>query len=408
MFESSHHKNSARRLSTHHVESSQVVSRKRALPAILVAAAALSLSVSLSSPSRAGVYNEGSATTATPGGGITSRGTRVAVISATDTAGDARSAQIALLAAETAVSHTRGFQVVPRAQVVAAMNKNGKNATFDPRGPNMQASAVDPRVPIGEPAAGDTRLPIDILDYKSIGKSTKAPRALSIFVTRGDSDAGSATVRAVAELYDTTSGGLVGRGESTFTSTVAERATTVPDTRTGATVTPRSAPAVADGRPIVEGVAYPAAARAEAAQLRALSGAVYRAVNELNRPIELRGVVISIPGAYQARLSFGEQKGLRNGARVEYVSNGATVAFGTITDVGFGEAVATVAPQAAFANVFVNMEVRNVSNPTMSRAGETEMQATEREFRRFERDFGIAAIAAAFILDRYTDALLFN
>lgn len=405
-FGTSQHNNSAvgRSISGPGAHRAEVLG-KALMPSFLVVAA---LSVAMAAPSRAGVTNEGGATTVTPGGSITTRGTRVAVVSATDTAGDARSAGIALLAAETALNYTRGFQVVPRAQVVAAMNKKGKNASFDNRGPNLQKTPIDPRVPFGEPALGDTRLPIDILDYKAIGKSTKAQRALSVFVTRGDSDAGSATVSAVAELYDTTSGGLVGRGESTFTSTIPAAAATVPNTRLGADGTPRTAPVSADGRPIVEGVAYPAAARAEAAQIRALSGAVYRAVNELNRPIQVRGTVISIPGAYVTRLSFGEQAGLRNGARVVYLSNGAAVAYGTITNVGFGEALATVAPQAAFSNVFVNMEVRNVNNPTSSRAGETEMQATEREFNRFERSFGIAVIASAIILNNYTDALLFN
>jgi hypothetical protein len=81
------------------------------------------------------------------------------------------------------------------------------------------------------------------------------------------------------------------------------------------------------------------------AQVRALGGAIYRAVGELNRPAETRGVVISIPEAYRARISMGERSGLRNGARLEYLVNGQPVAYGTVTNAGLGESVATVAPK---------------------------------------------------------------
>jgi hypothetical protein len=64
---------------------------------------------------------------------------------------------------------------------------------------------------------------------------------------------------------------------------------------------------------------------------------------------------------------------LRNGARLEYLVNGQPVAYGTVTNAGLGEAVATVAPESAFPNVYVNMEVRNVSNPCRRAPGHERM-----------------------------------
>lgn len=359
---------------------------------------------------QAQIYPQGSAVTVTPGGGVTMRGLRVAVVSATDTAGNALTAQRALMAAEMAIARTRGFIAVPRAEVSRAMIRNsgaGKGNTFDPRGPMEPRTATDPGVPFGEPAPGDARAPIDALDYRAIGKSLKAPRALSVFVTRGPSDATGATVSAVAELYDTTSGGLVGRGESSFTTTVAAPAAAAAPgtTAPGTTTAPARAatPALTVDIPVANGAPGLSATNEEMARVRALSGAVFRAVAELNRPIELRGVVVSIPGAYQTRISMGAQKGLRNGARVEYLVGGQPVAYGTVTSLGFGESLATVASEAAFGGIYINMEVRNVNNPIAVRAGQTQEQIDEREFRRFERDFALGLVAVG-LLYYYTDA----
>jgi hypothetical protein len=256
---------------------------------------------------------------------------------------------------------------------------------LDLRGANQGRGTDRAGAPFGEPGAGDTRIPIDAVDYKGLHKSVKAQRALSVIITRGDSDDDSATVSALVELYDTISGGLVGRGEGTFTATVAA---SEEDAATG------KKPNRTYSEPIVNGRARTVTADAEQAQMRALGGAVYRAVAELNRPAEARGVVISIPGAYQTRISLGTLKGLRNGARLEYLSNGQPVAYGTIISAAAGESTATVAPETAFPGVHVNMEVRNVSNPVAARAGQSEEQIEEKEFSRFEKQFGIALLVA--------------
>lgn len=378
--------------------SARAVSARAVLASAALATAALPV---LCSSAQAQVYPQGSAVTVTPGGTTTARGLRVAVVSATDTAGNTLTAQRALVAAEMAIARTRGFVAVPRSEVSRAMIKNGgpgKGNTFDGRGPMDPRAPIDQAVPFGEPAPGDTRIPIDTLDYKAVGKSLKAPRALSVFVTRGLSDANGATVSAVAELYDTTSGGLVGRGESTFTATAA-----APAADAGTAAAARRAATINADTSVVGGVPQLTATNEEMARVRALSGAVFRAVAELNRPIELRGVVVSIPGAYQTRISMGAQKGLRNGARVEYLVNGQSVAYGTVTSLGYGESLATVASEAAFSGIYVNMEVRNVSNPVLSRAGQSQEQLDSREFSRFERDFAIGLVGIG-LLYYYTDA----
>ncbi len=68
-----------------------------------------------------------------------------------------------------------------------------------------------------------------------------------------------------------------------------------------------------------------------------------------------------------------------------------------MTKAGLGEAVATVAPESAFPNVYVNMEVRNVSNPVAARTWARTDVNSEKEFRRFENEF-TAALAIAGLL----------
>jgi hypothetical protein len=154
---------------------------------------------------------------------------------------------------------------------------------------------------LANPAAGDTRLHIDPVDYKALDKTTNAKRALSVFVTREASDAAGATVSAVVELYDTRSGGMVGRGTGTFTATVSadEAAAAEPAADATTAAAPNTANAAAraaaEDVPIENGTARTTATSAELAQVRALGGAIYRAVGDLNRPAETRGVVISIP-----------------------------------------------------------------------------------------------------------------
>ncbi|HEX8237805.1 MAG TPA: hypothetical protein VF600_17825 [Abditibacteriaceae bacterium] len=355
---------------------------------------AAAIAVNSLSPAHAVVQSDGAAVTVTPGGNVVPGGLRVAVVSATDTAGDVLTAQRALVAANMAVARTRGYITVPQAEVVRALSTQSKKGGLDNRGPNQQRGATDRNAPFGESAEGDTRLPVDSMDYKSLRKSANAQRALSVFVTREASDANGSTVSAVVELYDTKSGGLVGRGQSTFTSTVSAA-----ETAAGDVAAPAPAPAAtkADEEPIVNGRARTTATSAELAQVRALGGAIYRAVAELNRPAETRGVVISIPDPYRARISMGERSGLRNGARLEYLVNGEPVAYGTVTNAGLGESVATVAPESAFPNVFVNMEVRNISNPVSARTWQRSDKSDEKAFRRFENEFTAGLVVAGLL-----------
>jgi hypothetical protein len=352
---------------------------------------AAAIAISSLSPAQAVVQSDGAAVTVTPGGSVVASGLRVAIVSATDTAGDVLTAQRALVAANMAVARTRGYVTVPQAEVARAFSKQRKKGGIDTRGPNQQRAAVDRNAPFGESAEADTRLHIDATDYKSLRKSINAQRAISVFVTRENSDDNGSTVNAVVEMYDTKSGGLVGRGESTFTATVSAAAASEDDA-------PATAPrATADEQPIVNGIARTTATSAELAQVRALGGAIYRAVGELNRPAETRGVVISIPEAYRARISMGERSGLRNGARLEYLVNGQPVAYGTVTSAGIGESVATVAPEAAFPNVHVNMEVRNISNPVSARTWQRSDKTDEKAFRRFENEFAAGLVIAGLL-----------
>jgi hypothetical protein len=302
-------------------------------------------------PARANVYNEGTAVTVTPGTRTTapvSKGLRVAIVSATDTGGDVATAQAALIAANTAVSRLRGYVAVPAPEVEAAFNKTKVSSPLNPT------------------------------DFQALGKNLKAHRALAVTTTRGERTDQSAIATALVELYDTTSGGVIGRGESTFTATADTTADAVP---AGATVD--------------------AATAGQTLAMRAVSGAIYQAFSDLNRPIQLRGVVISLPGSYQARLSVGERNGLRNGAQVEYLANGNVIGRGTVFDVGAGESAATVTPEAGFSSIYVNTEFRTVTNPPGPLASQTRAQKEDAEFRRFERDFFLGAVAAGLIYLHY-------
>ncbi|HEX8834614.1 MAG TPA: hypothetical protein VF719_10460 [Abditibacteriaceae bacterium] len=286
----------------------------------------------------ADVVHSGGAVTVTPGGRAVQSGLRTAVISATDTSGNVETAQSAMLAANVALARVPGYVAVPSKDVAAAFGKITLRAQPDAK------------------------------DYQEIGKKTKAQRVLSLTVSPGDINDSSAGYSALAELYDTTTGGLVGRGQGVFTATAEA---------VNADTTAQNQTATADMATVLP--------------TRALSGAVFQAINELTRPATFGGVVISIPAPYQARLSIGDRAGLRNGARVEYWANGAPVAYGTVIDVGVGEAVATIAPESAVSLIHVNSQVRTVSNPTLDRAGKSAAQADEAEFKRFERSFAISA-----------------
>lgn len=298
---------------------------------------ALALCAASASNGFAAEARTGGGVMVTPGGRAVNSGLRTAVLSATDTSGDVDAANAALLAANVALGRVNGFSTVPTADVAAAFGK----ITLSPR--------------------------IEGTDIVAIGKATKAKRALTITVSPGEADAQSASYRAVAELFDTATGGLVGRGDGTFTAT-ADAANDKPAADTKGT--------------------------GDALTNRALSGAVYQAINELNKPASFNGIVVSIPGAYQARISLGERNGVRNGARVEYLRGGEVVGFGSVVDLGTSEAVATVAPESAAPLININTEVRTVSNPTASRAGKSAREIDDADFKKFEHDFAISAAIA--------------
>ena len=257
--------------------------------------------------------------------------TQVAVVAALDAGGDAAVANRALQAANAALMASPTYTAVPAATVARGL--------------------------------GTMKLgwPLTTINYQTIGKSLKAPLAMTIVVNQGpQADAGS-NYTAVAELYDTKTGGLIGHGQGSFTA-----------------------------RP-VEG-----AADANLWQ-SAVDGAVAAAIASFDQAPVLSGIVVSRPAAYQARLSLGTIRGLRNGARIEYLSNGQPIAHGTVIDVGDAEALATIVPEAALPGIMVNTRFRTISNPSAAQAGLTTVQREEQEWNRFERSFALSALAAALL-----------
>ncbi len=297
---------------------------------------------------------------------------RVAIVGATETGGNAALARRGMVAAYAAISVLPGYQNISPAEVADAM-----------RATTLKRDAL--RVP----------------EYAVLSKKVKADRTLSVTLRPGDSTATSATYSVVAELIDTRSGGLAGRGEGSYTATegVADIATTSLRNVNANSVTP-SASLARDVR----------AGRSASLQERAVDGAVARAIFDLNRPLSVQGAVLNKTarsdgkGApYFARLSLGEMSGVRVGTPVEYLTpQGTSIGFGTIIDLAPGESLATVAPEAAYANLFVNCQVRTLDNPPLARAGQSAFVKDEREWARFERNFGIAAAiaGAAYLIAR--------
>lgn len=107
-----------------------------------------------------------------------------------------------------------------------------------------------------------------------------------------------------------------------------------------------------------------------------------------------RGVVISRPGCNAARISLGAKNCLKVGSRIEYLRNGLQFATGTITGLGFTDAVATVAPLTADHYVNINTDIRVLEIPAIA-AGPSQEEIDDREFNRFERDFAISVAIAA-------------
>ena len=373
--------------------------------ALTALSGALLATFTLSAPTHAETaLANGSAKTVMPGGRVVAKGLRTAVVSSTVSEGDAINARIALVAANTAIARTRDFFPIPTAEVADALNALTTRGGTDLRVPDERRKLTNPNTTYGEPEPlTDTRSPLDAQDFRAFGKKSKAQRAMTVYITPGDISDTSATFSAIVELYNTSDGVLVGRGEGTYTAVLdadAATAATASATPSGATpsgatpspvITPRGIDAVTNG------TARPATAVALNVNTRAIAGAVFRAVQELARPIELRGIVLDMPGAYRARISLSEYKGLRNGARVEFLDGDRVVAYGTTISVGTGESLVSVAPENAFSSIYVNMRVRNVNNPTIVRAGKTDRQLDEQEFRRFETEVAADLLAAGLI-----------
>ncbi len=311
------------------------------------------------------------AVTLRPGGELyVTPNLRVALVGSTETGGNVALARRGMAAAYAAISVTPGYANISPAEVASA----------------MQATTIK-------------RDALRVPEYTNLRKKIKADRTLSITLRPGDATGASATYTAVAELIDTSSGGLVGRGEGAFTATDGGTDIATTPLRNGyaSSLTP-SAGLARDVR----------MNRNASVQERAVDGAVARAIFDLNRPLSVQGVVLNksatsnTKGApYFARISLGEMSGVRVGTTVEYISpQGRAIGFGTIIDLAAGESVATVAPEAAYGNLFTNCLVRTLDNPPLARAGASAYTKDERDWSRYERDFGIAlaVVGAAYLL----------
>jgi hypothetical protein len=199
-------------------------STRLSLVAIGLAASGLAFALA-ARPAFADETRSAGTVTVTPGGRTMRTGLRTAVVSATDTSGDAAIANAALLAANVALNRVPGYVAIPAADVAKAFSKVGMSDR------------------------------LDSADIAAIGKSSKAKRALMVTVTSGDANDTSAAYSAVVEMFDAQTGGLIGRGEGTFTATAEAVAAD----------TPTPAPANSGSA-------------AQALPIRALSGAVYQAI----------------------------------------------------------------------------------------------------------------------------------
>jgi hypothetical protein len=307
-------------------------------------------------------------------------GLKTAVVAATDTGGDAEVALRALKATNIAMSRSAGYVLMAPTAVSSSLKSAGLQYPFEPR------------------------------EYESVRKSLgKAARVVAVTVTPGDVSDTSATYKALVEMYDTTNGGLVGRGESTYTATANSPALVTTATSTLAVPTQQ----VVGSFPVPAGTvdttattvtttttATATAVASDAPRFLAVDGAILNAVAQMNEPAQLNGIVVSLPAQHMARLSLGDMHGLRNGARIEYLVRGTPIAYGTVIDVGKGESLATVAGERAFPFIEVNSEWRTSGIPAIGVAGRTRDQIDEREWKRFERDFGVAgfAVGVAYLL----------
>jgi len=210
--------------------------------------------------------------------------------------------------------------------------------------PSSEYPAVSAALAKSGAKGTDWSYPFTSTDYIRLGKATRAKRAMTLTISPAGTGFG-----AVAELYDTKIGVLTGYGRGTS-----------------------SAGTTGDA---------------------ALSSAITDAVRALGQTATIPGVVLSKPsygGTYVARLSTGTLSGARAGARIEYLGdNGEPIAFGTLFDIAEGEGLASVAPETAYPDIFINQRVRLVNNPLEKRALPTSRQRDEKDFNEFERNFAI-------------------
>lgn len=255
-------------------------------------------------------------------------GLKVAVVATSDSSGNQDAALRALQAANIGLERQPGYQVEDPQAVVKALKDAQLQWPFAPK-----------QYP-------DVRKKLD-----------KADRVLSISVS--PQPGANATYNAIAELYDTSTGGLVGRGEALYTvsSPAPDSNTTDP-------------------------------------QMRAVDGAVLGAIFDMSKPAVLNGIVISRPQGYNVRISLGTFDGLRNGSRIEYLADGKPIAYGTAIDVGTGESIATVAPESAFNKVQVNTAFRTASIPPEGLMGSSRWEISKKEFDKFSKTFVIGAALA--------------
>lgn len=255
-------------------------------------------------------------------------GLKVAVVATSDSSGNQDAALRALQAANIGLERQPGYIVANPEAVAKALKDANLQWPFAPK------------------------------QYPDVRKKLeKADRVLSISVS--PQPGANATYNAVAELYDTTTGGLVGRGESLYTvsSPAPDSSNTDP-------------------------------------QMRAVDGAVLGAIYDMSKPAVLNGVVISRPEGYKVRISLGTFAGLRNGSRIEYLAEGKVFAYGTAIDVGTGESIATVAPESAFSKVQVNTPFRTASIPPEGLMGASRWEISKNEFDKFSKTFAVGAALA--------------
>ena len=298
------------------------ISRAHALAFLPVLALAGALLVPATAQAQTTVTQPGASAVGVVPGNPTRAGAVTVVAAAIDTSGDAETARMALGYANAALAATPGYSPMAASDYTPLTEKLAKEALKT-----------------------DWGWPFTATDYQKIGKLGKAPNAMTITVSPvgGGYD-------AVAEMYDTARGALVGYG------------------------------------------------KASASGDDALQTSIGDAVTQLGVTATLDGIVISKPNGYLARLSLGTVAGGRGGARVEYLDGaGNPIAFGTIFDIAPGESLATVAPETAYSRLNINTRVRIVNNPTTKRALPDFTKLGDQEFKRFESEFGVSLAAAAAI-----------